>query len=109
MDLWDSYDKVTRESLNRILGAPLSDLQWKQAILPVSLGGLGLRAVSDHAPAACLCCFLLGSLRPQGTKILGSFTEGFESSQDSQLISPELVACLENNVGVAFVSLPFER
>ena len=58
MDLWDSYDKVTRESLNRILGAPLSDLQWKQAILPVSLGGLGLRAVSDHAPAAHVVSYL---------------------------------------------------
>ena len=58
MDLWDSYDKVTRESLNRILGAPLSDLQWKQAILPVSLGGLGLRAVSDHAPAAYVVSYL---------------------------------------------------
>ena len=58
MDLWDSYDKVTRESLNRILGAPLSDLQWKQAILPVSLGGLGLRAVSDHVPAAHVVSYL---------------------------------------------------
>ena len=58
LDLWDTYDRVvTRESLNRILGTPLTDLQWRQAVLPVSLGGLGSRAASDHATAAYLVSY----------------------------------------------------
>ena len=44
-----------RECLGRILGTPLLDQQWQQAQLPVSLGGLGLRAAVDHAPAAYVC------------------------------------------------------
>ena len=30
----------------------MDDIQWRQAQLPVGLGGLGLGAASDHAPAA---------------------------------------------------------
>ena len=36
------FDHETREALNRILGAPLTDLQWRQAKLPISLGGMGM-------------------------------------------------------------------
>ena len=55
MDLWISFDEIMRECLGRILGTPLLDQQWQQAQLPVSLGGLGLRAAVDHAPAAYVC------------------------------------------------------
>ena len=54
MDLWISFDELMRECLGRILGTPLLDQQWQQAQLPVSLGGLGLRAAVDHAPAILL-------------------------------------------------------
>ena len=37
--LWQEFDWMTRESLNRILGTPLNNIQWLQAQLPVSLGG----------------------------------------------------------------------
>ena len=50
--LWQEFDSITREALTRILGSPVDGLQWAQAQLPVSMGGLGLRAAEDHAPAA---------------------------------------------------------
>ena len=46
------FDLTTREALSRILGVPLNDLQWRQAKLPVHLGGMGLRAAMDHGAAA---------------------------------------------------------
>ena len=50
--LWQRFDSIIRESLIRIIGVPVNDTQWLQAQLPVSKGGLGLRAAWDHAPAA---------------------------------------------------------
>ena len=52
LQLWESFDTITRESMSRILGSPLNDIQWRQSQLPTTKGGLGLRAASDHAPAA---------------------------------------------------------
>ena len=43
-----------RGALENVLGAPLTDNQWKQSSLPVSLTGLGLRSAVDHAPGAFL-------------------------------------------------------
>ena len=51
-DQLKEFDSITREGLTRILGTPLSDRTWQQAKLPVSMGGMGLRAAEDHAPAA---------------------------------------------------------
>ena len=47
-----AYDRITREALTRILGTPIGDKSWQQAKLPVGMGGLGLRAAEDQAPAA---------------------------------------------------------
>ena len=59
-------------------------------MLPVSLGGLGLRDASDHAPAAYVISYLAAlDLKEQSLVII---IEELESSQDSNLISPELVA-----------------
>ena len=44
------YDRITREALTRIMGSPLQDLQWSQASLPTSMGGLGLHSAVAHAP-----------------------------------------------------------
>ena len=52
------FDSLTREALTRILGSPLEEIHWQQAKLPVSLGGLGLRAAEDHAAAAFCSSFL---------------------------------------------------
>ena len=57
-EVLEEYDRVTREGISRIIGVPLTDHQWLQANLPVSMGGLGLRAAEDHAPAAFASSYL---------------------------------------------------
>ena len=57
-DLWQNFDNLTRDSLSKILGVPVNNCQWSQAQLPVSKGGLGLRAAVDHAPAAYITSLL---------------------------------------------------
>ena len=63
--LLQEFDQVTREALIRILGAPVSDRVWQQSKLPVSMGGLGLRAAEDHASAAYAASVLSAQLRVQ--------------------------------------------
>ena len=48
------FDEIQYSALEDILGSSLSPLAWRQASLPVSLGGLGLRSASSHAAAAYL-------------------------------------------------------
>ncbi len=57
-ELLQDFDTVTRTALDRILGLPVTDLQWSQAVLPVSMGGLGLRRAEDHAAAAYATSYL---------------------------------------------------
>ena len=63
--LLQEFDQVTREALIRILGAPVGDRVWQQGKIPVSMGGLGLRAAEDHAPAAYAASVLSAQLRVQ--------------------------------------------
>ena len=94
MDIWTSYDNITREALSRIVGTPLSDLQWVQAVLPVSMGGLGLRASSDHAGVAYTSSFLASlDLKEQ---ILGIEEEADDTLP---LLPADLVARLEDKMG----------
>ena len=53
----ERFDSSVRESLERILGGPISDAKWKQASLPVSQGGLGLRSALSHSAAAFISSF----------------------------------------------------
>ena len=48
----EGFDDVTRGALSRILGTPVTNVQWEQAKLPAAMGGTGLRAAADHAPIA---------------------------------------------------------
>ena len=57
-EVLSKYDSITRGALSRILGTPVSDTQWAQSKLPVAMGGLGLRAASDHASVAYATSFL---------------------------------------------------
>ena len=41
------FDRLTREALTGILGTPLPPAQWDQSKLPISMGGLCLRAALD--------------------------------------------------------------
>ena len=57
-DILQDFDRLQREALTRILGTGLNDRQWKQAQLPVSMGGLGLRGTVDHAAVSYSSSFL---------------------------------------------------
>ena len=48
------YTDVIRQNLNAILNTDLADFIWKQATLPVSSGGLGVRLAADLALPAFL-------------------------------------------------------
>ena len=48
------YDNVIRNTLKVVLNVDISDAVWKQATLPVSRGGLGVRLATDLALPAFL-------------------------------------------------------
>ena len=51
---YQRFNQAVRHTTEGIIGTSLSDSQWKQASLPVSMGGLGLRSAMAHAPGAYL-------------------------------------------------------
>ena len=48
------FDRMLRAGLERILNIQLSDEQWKQASLPILMGGLGVRSACMLTPSAFL-------------------------------------------------------
>lgn len=78
------FDNLTREALTRILGSPIPPLQWNQSKLPISMGGLGLRAAQDHAPAAFASSFISS----QG--LVGQMLDTPEDSEPPSLPEPVL-------------------
>ena len=78
------FDRVTREGITRILGAPLGERAWQQARLPVAMGGMGLRGAEDHAPAAYAASVLAS--KPLSRALLG------EGDQEDPVLSPQLLA-----------------
>ena len=61
----------------------MTNLQWDQTKLPVSMGGFGLRAALDHVPAAYAISYL--SSQPEVEEILGqasSVREGNSQPED---------------------------
>ena len=69
-DLLKEFDMLTREAMTRILGSPVQEQQWEQAKLPVSMGGLGLKAAEDHAPAAYATSYIAS--QPLVRQLLGT-------------------------------------
>ena len=57
-DILSQFDTITREALSRIVAFPLTDLQWRQAKLPCSMGGVGLLAAADQSPIAFATSYL---------------------------------------------------
>ena len=90
--LLTQFDQLTREALTRILGAPLNDLQWDQAKLPVSLGGMGLRAADDHGAAAYSTSFL------QSQPLVGQLL-GVTDTEEPPPLSPTVLATLSLKLG----------
>ena len=46
------FDETSREAINTLVGAVLSPTSYQQAVLPVSLSGLGIRRCQDHKSGA---------------------------------------------------------
>lgn len=78
---YDRFDVMQHLALEEILGCSLTPSAWRQASLPVSLGGLGLRSASSHASAAFLSS-IIGSEQIVD-EILGNFP--FRNSVDAPL------------------------
>ena len=52
--LLHEIDRILRAGFESILNIQLSDEQWKQASLPVHMGGLGVRSTCILAPSTFL-------------------------------------------------------
>ena len=89
---------MTREALIRILGAPVGDQTWQQRKLPVSMGGLGLRAAEDHAPAAHAASILSAQLRVQDL-VGGRQAAEADDEGAGGVLSPQLLAALSEAQG----------
>ena len=81
-DQLEQFDLMIRGALSRILGTPITDVGWEQAKLPVSMGGLGLRAASDHAGVAFASSLL--SAQPLIDKLLGQ-----RENEEEPLVLPQ--------------------
>src|SRR5678815_4500350 len=68
MCIRDSYDTALRLGLSRILNLPLTEEAWLQATLPIKVGGLGIRSVSQLALPAFLAS-AAGTDRLQSTML----------------------------------------
>ena len=79
-DILQEFDRLVRGALGSILGTALTDLQWQQASLPVSMGGLGLRGAEEHGPGL-YCSSIISSLALSRT-VQGIQEEGTTLSQE---------------------------
>ena len=89
---------MTREALIRILGAPVGDQTWQQGKLPVSMGGLGLRAAENHGPAAHAASVLSAQLRVQDL-VGGRYAADEDEEGAGGVLSPQLLAALSEAQG----------
>ena len=93
INLLRDFDTITRDGLARILGTTLEDKAWQQAKMPVSLGGMGLRAAEDHAPVAHAASVLASQPLLQG--LLGNASQDDEAT----VLSPSLLEALTVAMG----------
>ena len=71
LDLWSTFDRAIQDALTRILGVGMSEIQWRQAQLPVSMTGMGLRGARDHAMSAYISSVLYAeSFFPENQNLL---------------------------------------
>ena len=83
------YDDVIRQTLKVILNVDLSDVIWKQATLPVSSGGLGVRLAVDLALPAFLSS--VNGASELTLRLLPSRLHTVSGNRDSVCVA----ACLE--------------
>ena len=63
------YDQDVRRCFSSCTAVDTSDVAWKQSMLGLSKGGLGLRSLHHHAPAAYIASVALLGLDPRPTII----------------------------------------
>ena len=87
------FDATTRDGLARILGTAIDDETWQQAKMPVSLGGMGLRAAEDHAPTAYAASLLASQT------LLKGLTGQDNQAEETGILSPILLEALTSAMG----------
>ena len=93
--LLEEFDRNTRDSLARILGAAIGDRTWEQSKLPVSKGGMGLRGAEDHAPVAFAASVLASQPLLQG--LLG--VNQLPGEEPLPVLAPHLLAAITTTTG----------
>ena len=65
----EEFDSSVKEAVEAILGSPLPPLQYNQAVLPISMGGLGLRQAKQHGSSAYLASVGDAAMMVQETRL----------------------------------------
>ena len=92
------YDGVIRDTLKIVLNVDLTDEIWKQATLPVSKGGLGVRLASDLALPAFLSS--VNSASELTLQLLPARLHASSSTNDPVYIAASLEWQLRSNAVV---------
>ena len=106
----EEYNRITREAPTRIMGSPLQDLQWSQASLPTSIGGLGLRSAVAHAPGAYAASYTISQPLLRALLALPEETPSLPLHQTtlnlfSELLGEEVTTESLEGFGQKFLSL----
>ena len=94
--LVQEFNRDSRDTLGRILGAAVGDRTWEQAKLPVSFGGMGIRGAEDHAPVAYAASVL------DAQPLLQSLLGGNPHPSDKEpplVLDPHLLAAISTTIG----------
>ena len=92
--LLQEFDRATRDGLSRILATALDQRAWEQAKLPVTMGGMGLRAAEDHSPVHYSASVLASQHLTQA--LLGIAQD---EEEPAPVLPPHLLATLAISMG----------
>ena len=86
------FDDCVQQCFSECTAVDASASTWQQAQLGLKRGGLGLRRLSCHSPAAYIASFQSSGLSLSSGKYLSSSVHLYNSLVDSQdSLTPELV------------------
>ena len=78
------FDDCVQQCFSECTAADVSAATWQQAQLSLKRGGLGLRSLSFHSPAAYIASFLSSGLSPSSGKYISSSLHLYNSLVDPQ-------------------------